>query len=219
METPRKTLCRGVEYKVEQLILPKQCKTVLELAHDIPMAGHQGRDKTWQRILRRFYWPSVFQDIENLCKSCRICQKASKQRVKAAPVISLPVISEPFSRVAMDIVGLLPRSKAGHRYILVLCDYATRYPEAIALRSIDAEHIAEELLKLFSRVGVPKEIITDQGSNFTSQLLAKLYRLLGVKGIRTSPYHPQTDGLIERFNQTLKGMLRKIVQDEGKDWD
>ena len=194
-------------------------KTVLELAHDIPMAGHQGRDKTRQRILRRFYWPSVFQDIENFCKSCRICQKASKQRVKAAPLIPLPVISEPFSRVAMDIVGPLPRNKAGHRYILVLCDYATRYPEAIALRSIDAEHIAEELIKLFSRVGVPKEILTDQGSNFTSQLLAELYRLLGVKGIRTSPYHPQTDGLVERFNQTLKGMLRKTVQDEGKDWD
>ena len=211
---------RGVEYDVEQLILPKQCrKTVLELAHDIPMAGHQGRDKTRQRILRRFYWPSVFQDIENFCKSCRICQKASKQRVKAAPLIPLPVISEPFSRVAMDIVGPLPRSKAGHRYILVLCDYATRYPEAIALHSIDAEHIAEELIKLFSRVGVPKEILTDQGSNFTSQLLAELYRLLGVKGIRTSPYHPQTDGLVERFNQTLKGMLRKTVQDEGKDWD
>ena len=211
---------RGVEYEVEQLILPKQCrKTVLELAHDIPMAGHQGRDKTRQRILRRFYWPSVFQDIENFCKSCRICQKASKQRVKAAPLISLPVISEPFSRVAMDIVGPLPRSKAGHRYILVLCDYATRYPEAIALRSIDDEHIAEELMKLFSRVGVPKEILTDQGSNFTSQLLAELYRLLGVKGIRTSPYHPQTDGLVERFNQTLKGMLRKTVQEEGKDWD
>ena len=67
---------RGVEYDVEQLILPKQCrKTVLELAHDIPMAGHQGRDKTQQRILRRFYWPSVFQDIDNFCKSCRICQR------------------------------------------------------------------------------------------------------------------------------------------------
>ena len=185
------------------------------------MAGHQGRDKTRQRIIRRFYWPSVFhdQDIENFCKSCCICQKASKQRVKAAPLISLPVISEPFIRVAMDIVGPLPRSKAGHRYILVLCDYATRYPEAIALRSIDAEHIAEELMKLFSRVGVPKEILTDQGSNFTSQLLAELYRLLGVKRIRTSPYHPQTDGLVERFNQTLKGMLRKTVQEEGKDWD
>ena len=75
-------------------------------------------------------------------------QLLPKQRVKAAPLISLPVISEPFSRVAMDIVGPLSCSKTGHRYILVLCDYATRYPEAIALRSIDAEHIAEELMKL-----------------------------------------------------------------------
>ena len=89
----------------------------------------------------------------------------------------------------------------------------------MALRSIDAEHIAEELIKLFARVGVPKEILTDQGSNFMSQLLAELYRLLGVKAIRTSPYHPQTDGLVERFNQTLKGMLRKTAQDGGKDWD
>ena len=70
-------------------------------------------------------------------------------------------------------------------------------------------------MKLFSRVGVPKEILTHQGCNFTSQLLAELYRLLGVKGIRTSPYDPQTDGLVERLNQTIKGMLRKTVQDEG----
>ena len=103
--------------------------------------------------------------------------------------------------------------------ILVICDYATRYPEAIPLRSIDAEHIAEELIKVFSRVGVPKEILTDQGSNFTSQLLAEVYRLLQIQPIKTSPYHPQTDGLVERFNQTLKAMLRKTAWDEGKDWD
>ena len=119
----------------------------------------------------------------------------------------------------MDVVGPLPRNQAGNRYILVVCDYATRYPEAIPLRAIDAEHIAEELIKLFARVGVPKEILTDQGSNFMSQLLAELYRLLGVKAIRTSPYHPQTDGLVERFNQTLKGMLRKTAHDGGKYWD
>ena len=211
---------RSEEYEWEQLVLPKQCrKTVLELAHDIPMAGHQGRDKTRQRILRRFYWPSLFKDTEMYCKSCRVCQKSSKRGVKPAPLVPLPVISEPFSRVAMDIVGPLPRSQAGNRYILVVCDYATRYPEAIPLRTIDAEHIAEELIKLFARVGVPKEILTDQGSNFMSQLLAELYRLLGVKAIRTSPYHPQTDGLVERFNQTLKGMLRKTAHDGGKYWD
>ena len=100
-----------------------------------------------------------------------------------------------------------------------MCDYATRYPEAVALRSIDAEHIAEELVKVFARVGIPEEILTDQGSNFTSQLLAELYKMLHVHPIRTSPYHPQTDGLVERFNKTLKSMLRKAAVSEGKDWD
>ena len=109
-------------------------------------------------------------------------------------------------------------SSRGNRFILVICDYATRYPEAVALRHIDAISVAGELLKLFSRVGVPKEILTDQGANFTSRLLVELYQMLHVQPIRTSPYHPQTDGLVERFNQTLKMMLRKAVVGEGKDW-
>ena len=121
--------------------------------------------------------------------------------------------------MAMDIVGPLPRSRSGNRYVLVMCDYATRYPEAIPLKSIDAEHIAEKMIEVFARVGVPREILTDQGSNFVSQLLAELYRLLQVKPIRTSPYHPQTDGLVERFNKTLKAMLRKTASEDGKDWD
>ncbi|KAL5496902.1 hypothetical protein EMCRGX_G013275 [Ephydatia muelleri] len=109
--------------------------------------------------------------------------------------------------------------RSGHKYILVICDYATRYPEAVPLHSCEAERIAEELMKLFSRVGIPKEILTDQGSNFTSRLLAELYAMLQVRAIRTTPYHPQTDGLVERFNQTLKAMLRRTVNQEGKDWD
>ena len=72
---------------------------------------------------------------------------------------------------------------------------------------------------MFARVGILKEILTDQGSNFTSKLLTELYRLLRIQAVRTSPYHPQCDGLVERFNQTLKGMLRKVITKEGKDWD
>lgn len=128
-------------------------------------------------------------------------------------------MSEPFERMAMDIIGPLPRSRSGCRYVLVLSDYATRYPEAVALKTIDAETIAEELVKIFARVGIPREILTDQGANFTSNLLAEMYRLLHVKALRTTPYHPQTDGLVERFNQTLKEMLRKTADEEGKDWD
>ena len=119
----------------------------------------------------------------------------------------------------MDIVGPLPKSKSGNRFVLVICNHATRYPEAIPLKQIDAERIAEELVQIFARVGVPQEILTDQGSNFTSQLLAELYQLLHIHPIRTTPYHPQTDGLVERFNQTLKTMLRKVATKEVRDWD
>lgn len=83
----------------------------------------------------------------------------------------------------------------------------------------EAEHVAEELVKTFSSIGIPSEILTDQGANFMSKLLAEVYRLLSVKVIRTSPYHPQMDGLVKRFNQTLKAMLRKVADNEGKDWD
>ena len=211
---------QGEEAQIEQLVLPQECrKAVLELGHQIPLAGHLGKQKTQQRILRRFYWPTVFKDVEEFCRCCVQCQKSTNRRVQQAPLIPLPIISEPFSRIAMDIVGPLPRSRAGNRYVLVLCDYATRYPEAVPLRSTDAEHVADELIKLFAQVGVPREILTDQGSNFTSKLLAELYRLLHVHPIRKSAYHPQTDGLVERFNQTLKAMLKKTATEEGKDWD
>ena len=208
------------EMEMEQLVLPRKFRrAVLQVAHEIPMAGHMGRNKTTQRTLRRFYWPTIFRDVKEFCRTCPDCQKASSRKGPRAPLIPLPVIEEPFYRIAMDIVGPLPRSWSGNKYILVLCDYATRYPEALPLKTIDAEHIAEALINVFAGWGVPREILTDQGSNFTSQLLAELYRLLGVKALRISPYHPQTDGLVERFNQTLKAMLRKTVTEEGKNWD
>ena len=210
----------GEDRGVEQLVLPQQCReSVLRLAHSIPLAGHLGKRKTADRILQRFYWPTLFKEVDVYCRSCPECQKTAPGRGHRAPLIPLPIIDEPFRRIAMDIVGPLPKSRAGHRYILVICDYATRYPEAVALRSIDAEHVAEELMKVFARVGIPQEVLTDQGSNFTSQLLREVYRLLQVQPIRTSPYHPQTDGLVERFNQTLKAMLRRAATEEGRDWD
>lgn len=202
----------------DQLVLPFPCRReVLNLTHKIPLAGHLGQKKTIQRVMQRFYWPSLIQDVKETCRTCVECQKKSKGKKVCAPLITLPVIEEPFTRIAMDIVGPLPRSRSGNKYILVICDYATRYPEAIPLRAIDTEHIAEELLKFFSRVGVPRKILTDRGTNFTSNLMKEIYRLLKVQPILTSPYHPQTDGLVGRFNQTLKAMLRKAASENGKD--
>uniref|UniRef100_A0A9J8CAA1 ribonuclease H n=1 Tax=Cyprinus carpio carpio TaxID=630221 RepID=A0A9J8CAA1_CYPCA len=119
----------------------------------------------------------------------------------------------------MDIVGPLPKSARVHEHILVIVDYATRYPKALPLRKATAKSIAQELFLLASRVGLPLEILTDQGTPFMSRLMADLCRLLRVKQLRTTVYHPQTDGLVERFNQTLKQMLRRVAAEDKRDWD
>ena len=125
-------------------------------------------------------------------------------------MVPMPVIQTPFLQIAMDIVGPLHRTKRGHWFILTIVDYATRYPEAIALSSTEAPNIARELVQLFSRAGIPEEILMDQGTSFMSALLQEVYRLLHVNRIRTTPYHPQTDGLVERFNGTVKGIPTEV---------
>ena len=104
------------------------------------------------------------------------------------------IIETPFDRIALDIVGPLPKTSRGHRYILVLVDYATRYPEALPLRAATTKAVARELMLLFSRVGIAWEVLTNQGSCFMSRVMRALCSLLQVKQLRTSVYHPQTDG-------------------------
>lgn len=117
----------------------------------------------------------------------------------------MPLIAEPFHRVAADIVGPLdPRKTKGNKYILTIIDFATRYPEAVALSDIETERVAEALVDVFSRVGVPRKILTDQGSQFTSDVMKEVSRLLSLTRITTTPYHPMCNGLVENFNGTLK---------------
>ena len=180
----------GVQ-ECDQLVLPQECRnTVLRLAHEVPMAGHLGVTKTKDRILQRYYWPGVFQDVANYCRSCELCQRSTPRRPMRAEMIPLPLVTRPFERIAMDLVGPLPRTRNGNRFILTIVDYATRYPEAVALPRTDASRIAKELIAVFSRVGIPEEILSDQGANFMSGLLQEVYQLLHINRIRTSPYHP-----------------------------
>ena len=111
----------GKELMVEQLVLPRRCReTVMRIAHCIPLAGHLGKDKTARRILQRFYWPTIYRDVAKFCRSCGSCQKAAGRKIMKAPLIPLPIITEPFTRIAMDVVGPLPRSSSGNRYVLVM---------------------------------------------------------------------------------------------------
>lgn len=192
---------------------------VLTLGHSIPWAGHLGKHKTTARIKHHFYWPGLSLDVAQFCRSCPQCQKTSLRGRTRAPLQPLPIITTPLERLGMDIVGLVEKSKSGNRYMLVITDYGTKYPEVFPLKTVKAKTVAFSLVQFFSRVGFPCEILTDQGTNFISNLLKQVYQLLGIKSVHTTFYHPQTDGLRERFNQTLKQMLRKFVNETGSDWD
>ena len=203
------------------LVLPEACRSkVLKTAHECPLAGHFGHRKTAMRIKENFFWPSVTSDVRNFCRSCDKCQRLSpKGALKRVPMEPMPIITEPFSRVAIDLVGpLAPPSVNGERYILTLIDYATGFPEALPLKEITSIAVAEALLVIFSRVGIPREILSDRGTQFTSQLMGELHGLLGLKPLFTSPYHAMSNGRVERMHATLKSCLRKLCEDKPRDW-
>ncbi|KAK7097274.1 hypothetical protein V1264_004279 [Littorina saxatilis] len=207
---------------VWQLVVPERLReSVLITAHDGLFGGHLGANSTFKRVSAFFFWPGYRQSIKDYCRSCDICQKTfPKGRVPSAPLQPLPVIEVPFSRVCIDLIGpIKPVSARGHQYALVLVDVATRYPEAVPLKSTTTEAVAEALLGIFTRTGLPDEVLSDLGTQFTSDVMREVMRLISVSQLHTTPYHPQTNGLCERFNGTLKSMVKKLMADRPKDWD
>ena len=125
----------------------------------------------------------------------------------------------PFKRVAVDIVGpIFPASEEGHRYFLTLVDYATRYPEATPLKKINSPTVAEALVDMFSRLGIPEEILSDLGTQFISECMEEVNRLLSIRHLTTTPYHPMCNGLVGKFNGTLKSMLKKLCAEQPRMW-
>jgi len=193
----------------------------MKLAHESIMSGHQGVKKTYERTVAHFFWPGIHGDVERYCRSCDVCQRTvAKGRVTKVPLGKMPLMDSPFKRVAVDLIGpISPVTERGNRYILTMVDYATRYPEATALKSIEAETVAEALVTMFSRVGIPEEILSDQGSQFLSGVMKEVSRLLSMNQLVTTPYHSMCNGLVERFNGTLKTMLKRMCAEKPKDWD
>ena len=205
-----------------QVVVPTPYrKQVISLAHDLPVAGHLGITKTCDRILKHFFWPNLKQSVSEFCKTCHACQIAGKpnQKPPKAPLKPIPAFDEPFSKVIVDCVGPLPRTKSGNEFIFTIMCASTRYPEAIPLRSIRAKPVTDALVSFFTRFGLPKIVQSDQGTNFTSKLFKEQMSQLGIKLVTSSAYHPQSQGVLERFHQTLKSMLRIYCLEHEKDWD
>ena len=207
---------------VHQIVVPKRWrKEIMRVAHDVSLAGHLGINKTCGKIMTHFFWPGLRKDVSEYCKTCHTCQMVGKPNVKipCAPLSPIPAFEEPFSRVIIDCVGPLPKTRSGNEYLLTIMCASTRFPEAIPLRSINARNVSKSLLKFFTLFGLPKEIQSDQGSNFMSGLFQQVVHQLGAKQIKSSAYHPQSQGALERFHSTLKTMIKTYSHENGKDWD
>lgn len=208
--------------EIHQIVVPSQLQEkVLYLAHDSPLAGHLGSAKTLSRILQHFYWPGINKTVKEYCRSCDVCQKIGKRDKKTvAPLQPIPLVSKPFSQIAIDIVGPLPKcTDTENRFILTVLDLCTHYPEAIALKRHTAKDVAQALITVFSRFGFPDEVISDLGTDFQSELMQIFMHEFNIKQIRTSPYHPMANGACERWNSTMKTMLSAVCDKYKDNWD
>ncbi len=173
--------------------------------------AHLRDAKIHSELGKRYWWPGMGVQIGKWCRACTLC--ATRRVGQAIPVAG------PFDRIGVDVIQF-PKSYSGNRYALVFVDYLTKWPEVLPIADQTAITIARLLVEqIVSRHGVPGEVLSDRGTAFLSRLMQEVCRLLGTHRVNTTAYHPQTDGLVERFNRTLIEMLAKTVEKGGRDWD
>ena len=158
-------------------------------------------------------------EVRRFCRSCLSCasRKGPGQAIRP-PLQPIPT-KGPFHRVGVDVLKM-PLSSSGNKYIIVFMDYLTKWVEAFATSDQQSETIARLLAEnIVCRHGVPEELLSDRGTNFLSDLILELCCIVGMKKINTSGYHPQTDGLVEKFNSTILAMLAKCTDGSVTEWD
>ena len=210
----RKSYSNG--YPLQQLVLPQIFYDVVFIGlHD--EAGHQGRDRTISLIRSRFFWPLMDQFVESNIRKCSRCIRRKSKEKKAAPLVSIET-SYPMELVCIDYLSL-ETSKGGFDSILVITDHFTRFAQALPSRNQTAHTTAKLLFENFiCHYGFPGRLHSDQGRNFESEVIEELCKIASVDKSRTTPYHPQGNGMAERFNSTLLNMLGCLEDDKKVDW-
>ena len=199
--------------------LPSRRPLIMKEFHESAIGGHQGARKLFDRIRENFYWPQMGKEIGNFVRSCSSCQKNKILRAKTKqPMRITDTPKRAFEKVQMDIVGPLPVTKKGNRYLLTLQDNLTKYSDAIPLLSIDSVTVAIALAEQFiSRFGCPRTIQTDQGSNFVSNIMKTFCRIFKIQRITSTAFHPQSLGSLERAHRVFIDYLKHYCTKT--DWD
>lgn len=198
----------------------EEISKIIKENHSTSISGHPGFSKTYKRIKESFKWQSMKKDIRNFIKTCQKCQenKVNRHPIKA-PMQITSTSKQPFEKLFLDIVGPLPLTEFGNRFILTLQDDLSKFSYAYAIPNHEAQTIADKFCEFMLIFGMPKSIVTDNGTDFTSNLLKEVNNLFKIKHITTSLYRPQSNGALERSHSTLKDYLKHFVNQTQDNWD
>ena len=201
-----------------QLLVPKVGRERLFLSYHASLyGGHLGRTQTLARLADRFYWSGMADDVKDWLSQCVACIKRKSPVGRHHPLGNIPT-GHRWDRIAMDILDVCDPTPEGFRYILVIADYFSKWTEAFPMKNKCADTVADILVEnIILRFGM-LVIHSDQGREFENGLMKSLCALLGCTKTRTAPYHPESDGMIERFNRTCLMMLSMFVNDRRDNW-
>lgn len=203
------------------LLVPDSLQVeVMQACHDPPQSGHLGEAKTLQRLQQNYHWYGMGGDLRQYIQRCLPCKARKLSSPTQRAKLQTYQAGAPMDRLHLDVLGPFPISSSGNKYILVIMDQFTRWVEAFPITDQGAETTAKTLVNDFiSRFGAPLELHTDQGRNFERVLFKNICQLFQISQTRTTPYHPASNGQVERFNRTLLQMIRCYVDQNQRDWD
>lgn len=203
-----------------KLVVPESNRSeVLAEAHDDTQAAHGGVDKTLSRLSTRYFWPGIYKDVFQYVRKCETCQKIKVSQQKQVGLLGQRFIDEPWSVVASDIMGPLPRSKTGMCYLLVIQDLFTKWIELQPLRDANGPNIRAAIEELvLSRWGTPRVLLTDNGTEFKNKVITDFAEECGMVFTTIPPYRPQADP-VERTNRVVKTMIMAYIEQDHRDWD
>src|SRR5664279_4977856 len=197
-------------------------KLILQEAHDSPYSIHPSNTKMYMDVKGRFWWNNLKRDIAEYITKCDVCSRVKAEHQKPVGLLQpLKVPEWKSDEIGMDFITGLPRTKSGYDSIWVVVDHLTKIAHFIPVKTTyTSAKLAEIYMKrIVSLHGVPKSIVSDRGTQFTSHFWKQLHETLGTRLEFSTAFHPQTDGQTERVNQILEDMLRACALDYGSSWD
>ena len=204
-----------------QVVIPHALKAkVLHIHHFARLAGHPGGRKLYQTIRKSMYWPALAVDCYATARRCPTCARNRIKLRKNVGELQLFPATAPLESVAIDVLGELIRTQRGNEYLLVITDRFTKLTKTVPMKGISAAEVARHFVNEWVfNYGPPKELLADNGGCFTAKFFQSVCKILNVHNQFTTTYHPQTNGQTERFNRTIKAMIRSYLADHPRDWD